>query len=117
MTRWKVLGLGLPVWTLLMVGVWLVVPWVFYAPPCVPRTIGGGLSPACAAVLSAGSMALFYAQVVPVVGLWLGGYALVGSWAVRSTRVRVALVTTWLVLLVAFAVLLRPLPVQPYPGG
>lgn len=100
-----------------MAGVLLITPWVLYAPPCMRRTIGAGLSPECAATLSAGNMAMFYAQLVPLVGIWLGGYALVFSWVVRSPVSRVALVGVWLALLVAYAILAAPHPVQPYPGG
>lgn len=113
MTRSKALGFGLPAWTLVVVG------WLFFGgstingPGCL-RLVG--VSAQCAAQANAANLADFYFHIVPIVATWFGGYFLLGMLTVRARLGRLGLVAIWFAIVIAFALLSRPNPIQPYPG-
>ena len=116
MTRSKALGIGLPAWTL-VVFVWFVFVGATIEPVGCGQTIGGGVSADCAARMTNANLASFYQHTVPMIAAAVCGYALLGLLTVSSTPSRLKLFIVAAVVVVAFAVLARPLPVQPYAGS
>lgn len=116
MTRSKALALGLPGWAVL-VFLWFVFVGATIEPVGCGRTIGGGVSAECAALMTDASLRSFYEHTAPMIAAAVGGFALLGLLTVRSTPSRLKLLVVAAVVIVALAILLQPSPVQPYPGG